>query len=63
VCLERIQSAANCVANCAAEFPPKDFNHDVIFEAVSRRQLSPRTKLLMEKTVKTAFIIKAKMEI
>jgi hypothetical protein len=58
VCLERIQPVANSVANCKAEFP-KDFEHDILLEAVSRRQTPPRSKLLVETIMKMAFIIKA----
>jgi len=38
---------------------PKDFEHDILLEVVSRRQMSPRSKLLAEATMKMAFIIKA----
>jgi hypothetical protein len=37
---------------------PKGFDHDVVLEAVSRRKLSPRFKLLAEANMKIAFIIK-----
>jgi hypothetical protein len=43
----------------ARQNSPKDFDHDVVLEAVSRRQMSPRSKLLAEATMNMAFIIKA----
>jgi hypothetical protein len=43
----------------ARQNSPKDFDHDVVLEAVSRRQMLPGPKLLAEATMKMTFIIKA----
>jgi len=42
----------------ARQNSPKNFDNDVVLEAVSRRKISPRPKLLAETTMKIAFIIK-----
>jgi len=47
------------VLQTARQNSPKEFDHDLVLEAVSRRQMSPRSKLLAEATMKMAFIIKA----
>jgi hypothetical protein len=43
----------------ARQNSPKDFEHDILLEAVSRRQMSPRYKRLAETIMKMAYITKA----
>jgi hypothetical protein len=45
----------------ARQNSPQNFDYDVVFEAVSRRQLLPRFKFLVEATMKIAFTINAEV--